>query len=68
MHYMKLDQDDLEILEKLEWLDIYKNIRIGIKDATPAQILQHILEKKWMLQPEDRDMIVMWQKFNYQLN
>jgi saccharopine dehydrogenase-like NADP-dependent oxidoreductase len=68
MHYMKLDQDDVEILEKLEWLDIYKNTRIGIKDATPAQILQHILEQKWTLQPEDRDMIVMWHKFDYELD
>jgi saccharopine dehydrogenase-like NADP-dependent oxidoreductase len=68
MHYMKLDQDDVEILEKLEWLDIYKDIKIGIKNATPAQILQHILEQKWTLQPEDKDMIVMWHKFTYEMN
>jgi saccharopine dehydrogenase-like NADP-dependent oxidoreductase len=68
MHYMKLDQDDVEILEKLEWLDIYKNTRIGLKNATPAQILQHILEQKWTLKPEDKDMIVMWHKFDYVLD
>ena len=67
MHYLKLDQDEVDVLEKLESLDIYKNIRIGLKDATPAQILQHILEKKWTLQPEDKDMIVMWHKFQYEL-
>jgi saccharopine dehydrogenase-like NADP-dependent oxidoreductase len=65
MHYMKLDQDDVEVLEKLEWLDIYKDIKIGLKDATPAQILQQILERKWTLNPEDKDMIVMWHKFDY---
>jgi saccharopine dehydrogenase-like NADP-dependent oxidoreductase len=68
MHYMKLDQDDVEILERLEWLDIYKDIRIGIKNATPAQILQHILEQKWTLQPEDKDMIVMWHKLTYEMD
>ncbi|HET6244905.1 MAG: saccharopine dehydrogenase NADP-binding domain-containing protein [Bacteroidetes bacterium] len=68
MHYMKLDQDDVEVLNKLEWLDIYKDIKIGLKNATPAQILQQILERKWTLQPEDKDMIVMWHKFIYELN
>ncbi len=68
MHYMKLEQDDVEVLDKLEWLDIYKDIKIGLKNATPAQILQQILERKWTLQPQDKDMIVMWHKFNFELN
>ncbi|MBA3901381.1 MAG: saccharopine dehydrogenase, partial [Bacteroidetes bacterium] len=68
MHYMKLEQDDVEVLDKLEWLDIYKDIKTGLINATPAQILQQILERKWTLQPEDKDMIVMWHKFIYELN
>jgi saccharopine dehydrogenase-like NADP-dependent oxidoreductase len=68
MHYMKMDQDDVDLFEKLEWLDIFKEIKIGLKNATPAQILQLILERKWTLQPEDKDMLVMWHKFNYILN
>ncbi len=64
MHYLKLDQDS-EIFEKLKWLDIFSEEKVGLKDATPAQILQHILEKKWKLAPEDKDMIVMWNKFIY---
>ncbi|MGY6561720.1 MAG: saccharopine dehydrogenase family protein [Luteibaculaceae bacterium] len=63
-HYLKIDQDD-EIWDKLVWLDLFKNIKIGIKNATPAQILQHILEQKWSLQPEDKDMIVMWNRFGF---
>ncbi|MBA3900813.1 MAG: saccharopine dehydrogenase, partial [Bacteroidetes bacterium] len=38
------------------------------KNATPAQILQLILERKWTLQPEDKDMLVMWHKFDYQID
>ncbi|MFT6761322.1 MAG: saccharopine dehydrogenase-like NADP-dependent oxidoreductase, partial [Psychroserpens sp.] len=38
---------------------------IGLKDATPAQMLQHILEKKWSMKPEDKDMIVMWHKIGF---
>jgi saccharopine dehydrogenase (NAD+, L-glutamate forming) len=63
-HYMHIDQDS-DVREKLEWLGIFDNTRIGLKDATPAQILEHIICKKWVLQPGDKDMLVMWHKFIY---
>ena len=64
-HYLNLAHDEIELFEKLEWLDIFKEIPVGIKNATPAQVLQKILERKWTLDPEDKDMIVMWHKFIY---
>lgn len=64
-HYLNLAHDEIELFEKLAWLDIFEEIKIGIKNATPAQVLQHILERKWTLSSEDKDMIVMWHKFNY---
>lgn len=68
MMYMHLDQDDTVIMDKLKWLDLFDNTKkIGLKDATPAQILQHILEQKWKLEEHDKDMIVMWHKFIYEL-
>jgi saccharopine dehydrogenase-like NADP-dependent oxidoreductase len=67
MHYLHLDQDN-PILEKLEWLGIFSNKKIGLKRATPAQILQKILEEKWSLEPNDKDMIVMYHKFGYELD
>lgn len=66
MQYLKLDQDDVDIMEKLEWLDLFEEIEIGLKEATPAEILQHILERKWTLEEGERDMIVMWHKFIYE--
>ncbi len=60
--YMHIDQDS-DVREKLEWLGIFDNTRIGLKNATPAQILEHILCKKWVLEPGDKDMLVMWHKF-----
>ena len=62
--YMHIDQDS-DVREKLEWLGIFGDTRIGLKDATPAQILEHILVKKWALDPDDKDMLVMWHKFIY---
>ena len=50
------------------WLGIFSDKIVGLKDATPAQILQKILEDKWTLAEDDKDMIVMWHKFIYELN
>ncbi|PIF05299.1 MAG: saccharopine dehydrogenase [Draconibacterium sp.] len=63
-HYMHIDHDS-DIIQKLNWLGIFSNDKIGLKEGTPAQILEHILKKKWLLHPEDKDMIVMWHCFEY---
>ncbi|UTW62606.1 saccharopine dehydrogenase NADP-binding domain-containing protein [bacterium SCSIO 12741] len=65
MHYLNIPQDST-IMDKLSWLGIFDDTPVGIQDATPAQILQHILEKKWKLEENDRDMIVMWHKFGWE--
>lgn len=66
-HNLKIDQDDI-MWDKLMELDIFNpNKKIGIKNATPAQALQKILMDKWSLSPEDKDMIVMYHKFGYEL-
>ena len=56
------------IFKKLEWLGLFSDEKIGMKDASPAQILQEILEKKWTLDFEDKDMIVMQHQFEYLQN
>ncbi len=65
--YLKIDQDDVDLWEKLVWLDIFSDKKVGLKNATPAQILEHILKQKWTLDPEDKDMIVMWHKLIFEL-
>ena len=66
-HYLKIEQDDY-IWCKLLWLGIFDNKKIGLKNASPAKILQKILEDKWSLTADDKDMIVMWHKVNFKLN
>ncbi len=67
-HMLKIDQDDSR-WEKLMELDLFNhNKKIGLSAATPAQILEKILSEKWTLSPEDKDMIVMYHKFGYELN
>jgi len=55
-----------EIMEKIIWTGIFEDKVVGLDKATPAQILQHLLEPKLVLGPEDRDMIVMYHLFDYE--
>ena len=63
-HYLSLDLQG-DIMHKLKWVGAFSEELVGLKEGTPAQILEAILRKKWTLNSEDRDMIVMWHKFNY---
>ena len=56
---------DSVIFQKIAWLGIFSENKSGIKDASPAQILQEICESKWTLGAEDKDMIVMQHQFEY---
>lgn len=55
------------IMKQLEWLDIFSDQIIDMKEATPAQILQKLLMQKWTLKPEDKDLIIMQHEFEYTL-
>lgn len=66
-HLLKIDQDDIR-WEKLLELNLFDSKKtIPLKKATPAQILQYILEDSWTLQQAEKDMIVMYHKFGYEL-
>ena len=66
-HYLRLDIEGDEMF-KLKWLGIFSDELVGLEKGTPAQVLEHILKKKWTMTEEDKDMIVMWHKFNYELD
>jgi len=63
-----IEQDD-SMWDKLVELDIFNpNKKVGLQNATPAQILEKILADQWTLAPQDKDMIVMYHKFGYELH
>ena len=67
-HALKIDQDDI-VWDKFLELDIFNPKKmVGLEKATPAQILQKILMDSWTLSEDDKDMIVMYHKFGYELN
>lgn len=67
-HALKIDQDDM-VWDKFVELDIFNpNKMVELKKGTPAQILQKILMDSWTLAEEDKDMLVMYHKFGYELD
>lgn len=67
-HALKIDQDDI-VWDKLLELDLFNPKKmVELKKATPAQILQKILMDSWTLAEADKDMLVMYHKFGYELN
>ncbi|WP_108422590.1 saccharopine dehydrogenase family protein [Flagellimonas amoyensis] len=67
-HYLKIDQDDI-MWGKLVELNLFDpQKKIPLKNASPAQVLQYILEDNWTLKEHEKDMIVMYHKFGYELN
>ena len=53
-------------IRQLKWSGIFDTEKIGLQEGTPAQILEHILNKKWKLNSDDKDLVVMWHRFVYE--
>ena len=64
--HLKLNRPG-EIYDRIAWTGLFENKKIGLSHASPAKILQHLLEEKWSLDPEDKDMIAMQHQFEYEL-
>lgn len=59
------EKESGEVIKKAEWTGILSNEKSGLKNATPAQLLQQLLEQKWKLKDTDKDMIVMQHLFEF---
>ena len=66
MHYMNISQDS-DLIEKFEWLGLFTDEPVGLNQGTPAQVLQHILMKKWIMTDADTDMLAMIHRIEYEL-
>jgi saccharopine dehydrogenase (NAD+, L-glutamate forming) len=65
--YLGIPQDST-MMERLRWLGIFTDTKIGVPGLTPAKVLQRILTEKWSLEPDDKDMILMQHQFDYLKN
>jgi saccharopine dehydrogenase-like NADP-dependent oxidoreductase len=63
--FFQLNPND-KIVEMIEWLGLFNDEKITDINASPAGILQTILESKWKLNPSDRDLVVMQHIFEFE--
>ena len=70
-YYLNLNPEG-EVMKKLDELRIFgpdlngsAGERIGKSGLSPAGLLQHLLEQRWVLGPNDKDLVVMWHRFRY---
>lgn len=65
----KLEQftSDPGIINKIAWMGLLDKTKISLRDASPADVLQQLLERKWKLEKGDLDMIVMQHIVQYKL-
>jgi len=64
LNYFDLNQNSAEYF-KIASTGILSDEKIHLKNATPAMILQQLLQTKWVLKEDDKDMIVMQHNFEY---
>lgn len=57
-----------EALDKISWLGLFSDEKISLDEATAAEVLQDLLERKWKLEPDDKDMIIMQHEVEFELD
>ncbi|MBS9525559.1 saccharopine dehydrogenase NADP-binding domain-containing protein [Litoribacter alkaliphilus] len=71
-HESRMEEDKLhellpwiddEVIDKIKWLGMFSDEPLPIFKGSPAKILQTLLEEKWALKADDKDMIVMQHQF-----
>lgn len=63
-YYVHIDVDS-KVMDLLRWVGLFEDTPIGIKNASPADILEHLFAQKWKMEDDDRDMVVMHHLFKY---
>jgi saccharopine dehydrogenase (NADP+, L-glutamate forming) len=64
-NYLNVSSQSMDLLH---WLGIFEKMEIGVTSGSPAQVLQRLIEQRWVLEENDKDMIVMWHRFRYKRN
>jgi saccharopine dehydrogenase-like NADP-dependent oxidoreductase len=54
-----------KILSMMDWLGLFNDGALPVKRDSHGDILLQLLEEKWVMQPEDKDMVVMQHEVGY---
>lgn len=59
---------DAAIIKNFDWLGFFSDSKLPLSKGTSAQILEELLKSKWVLQAEDKDLVVMQHNIDFELN
>lgn len=62
------EEPESEVMQKLEWLGLFRKKKIRLPNATPALILEHLIREKWQLKEHENDMVIMHHEVEYVLD
>lgn len=57
-----------EFVGQIDFIKLRSSEKIPVKVSNSASVLQYLLEKNLVMQPEDKDMIVMLHEIEYSIN
>ncbi len=58
---------DERALDLIHWLEINTEEKIALSGSlSPAKVMQDVIERKWKLSPEDKDILVFHHDFEYE--
>lgn len=64
-----LGEEKEYLFEQFQSIGIFDDsFSFGTEQASPAKLLQQLLEPKWKLEHGDKDMLVMYHEFEYLIN
>lgn len=63
--FLETTPDD-ELIRKIVALDLLSDRKIPLEEASPADILEHILLEKWVFEEDDIDMLVMQHQIEWE--
>lgn len=66
--FIERDFFNPEFMEQIDFLSLRSPERIPFPVPTSALLLQYLLEKKLVMEPHDKDMIVMLHEIQYSIN
>lgn len=62
--FLNLPKDD-KVLQMLEWLGLFNEDKIRSTKTFSGEILLDLLLEKWVMKPQDKDMVVMQHEVEY---
>lgn len=51
--------------EQIQWLGLFSEEICSLRHPTPAEILEHVIVRKWVLKPGDKDLVIMQHEIEY---